>query len=298
MCPATARTTMWRDAVRSQCCVGPARGATRLPPQSSCRPGDGRARLLTEPCRQVDQRRLAVAEPAALLRRAGQLDRATSNMVCTAGGVPIPARAGAAPRCRRDRLPGRWRAGCSAPGARSGCRPQGGCRCRARRRSPRRRAPRPRATARSPAHSRPRWRRRHRAPRSCRSRSSRDRASRRHGPCGRDLAGLDAEQDRVVHDRRLARDDLGAGDEGVTREMGVDQEAAVVVLAGGRRRRRVRTARQGDLLETLAGSQGECARRGRERGPSVRRQLSSARRGCRLVPAGGSSGLIAPAGTR
>ena len=51
-----------------------------------------------------------------------------------------------------------------------------------------------------------------------------------------DLVGRDAEQDRVVHDRRLAGDDLGAGDEGVLGEVWVDQEAAVVVCpAAGRR---------------------------------------------------------------
>ena len=114
---------------------------------------------------------------------------------------------------------------------------------------------------------------------------------------GRDLPRLDAEQDGVVHDRRLAGDDLGAGDERVLGEVRVDQEAAVVVRAAARCRRRVGAARQRELQEALTGAQW-CARDAR--GTFMRRRVPVGRgAGCALRGrAGGRSGLVGRARTR
>jgi hypothetical protein len=51
------------------------------------------------------------------------------------------------------------------------------------------------------------------------------------------LVGRQVEQDRVVHQRGVLREELGAGEEGVLRQPRVDHKAAVVVGAAGGRAR-------------------------------------------------------------
>ena len=102
-----------------------------------------------------------------------------------------------------------------------------------------------------------------------------------------DLLVGDTEQDHVVHDLRVARQDLGAGQPGVLGQLRVEQEAPVVVgaLAGGSRR----LVRRGDLQRRplLAGAElAGLHRLGRDRRGVVVRDddLLAAGRGDRLGP--------------
>ena len=86
------------------------------------------------------------------------------------------------------------------------------------------------------------------------------------------LVGRDGEQDRVVHDREVARQHVAAGDVAVGREVRVEQEAVVVVVPAGRRRRQVGAARHRQGPELLPRTQ----RRGRVGAGRRRLRASSA----------------------
>jgi hypothetical protein len=143
----------------------------------------------------------------------GSSTGAASSIVCNAWSGADPGRRAAAPGCRRARWPGRGRAGVvhlqhdlAAAATR--------CRCPERRRSPP-----PGAQAASQGAESGRSRTHRRALPSCRSRSSHDPASLRHGLGGRDLPGSTRTGWRGARSP-AGRDDLGAGDEGVLARCG------------------------------------------------------------------------------